>query len=112
MKILQTGLGPSRVRTAILAVLIALPTIQAGAEPQLVTAPQDVWSQSLELIGAGQFDTAAARLGELERMGPQGARVAGWLRDRQAMERTRQEMTREDREKYIAWVKEQWAKAS
>jgi len=95
----------------LLVILLAVPTARAKADPQLTAASQDVWSQSLQLIETGRFDTAASRLQELEQIGPRGARVAGWLRDRQDMEQTREEMTQADREKYIAWVKEQRAKA-
>ena len=111
MSILRTGARWGRIGTALLVILLAVPTARAKADPQLTAASQDVWSQSLQLIETGRFDTAASRLQELERIGPRGARVAGWLRDRQEMEQTREEMTQADREKYVAWAKEQRAKA-
>ncbi len=92
---------------------VAVTAAAAGAAPeQVASTPAGVWSNSLRLIEAGQFDDAASHLTDLEQLGPQGRQVAGWLRGLREMERSREELTRADREKYIAWAKEQHDKGN
>ncbi|MCH7812781.1 MAG: S41 family peptidase [Planctomycetes bacterium] len=80
------------------------------AEPQLASNSPGVWAKSLSLIEDGQFDDAAAAIADLDRLGGEGVRLADWLRQRQDMQRSRDEMTRTDLEKYVAWAQEQHAK--
>ncbi|MHC4091127.1 MAG: S41 family peptidase [Planctomycetota bacterium] len=109
MNAIQTGAQRTWLTAALVAVVAAIPAAAVKAGPQQ-SASQEVWSQSLQLIRTGQFDSAAARLSDLEQIGTQGARLASLLRDRQTMEQTRRQMTQADLEKYITWAKEEHAK--
>ncbi|MCP4246704.1 MAG: S41 family peptidase [bacterium] len=80
------------------------------AGPELASNSPGVWAKSLSLIEDGQFDDAAGAIADLDRLGGEGVRLADWLRQRQDMQTSRDEMTRTDLEKYIAWSQEQHAK--
>ena len=97
---------------ALLALAMFAPVVAADPAAQVASNTPGVWSQTVRLIESGQFDAAAAHLNDLEEFGPQGHQVADWLRDLQEMQKSRQEMTRADREKYVSWAKEQHAKGN
>ena len=79
----------------VLASWTAVTPAWAVQDAQLATGSRQLWFDTVRQVEAGQLEAATARIEELERLGPDGARMAGWIRDWQQMEQTRREMTRQ-----------------
>jgi carboxyl-terminal processing protease len=98
----------------LLAAVAVGPIAPTAAQEQrvAVVSPQanELWKASLRSVEQGDWDSLTAHLDELSDLGPEGAKVAQWIRARQDLENTRWELTREDREKYVGWAQEEMDK--